>query len=483
LNPAVPGVLPAIPLVDGPLALRVVYPRERQLIAVKDSTFLLGSVGSGNARLTINGHDVPVNPNGGFLAWLPFPADDPPTYSLVAEKGSDVERRRLVVARPRTPAVPVEPPPLVVPERPTFVELLNSNVDARSEADGVAILRPSIGGTYRWFLHPGTVVQVSGTRGAWTRVTLSDSTDAWVESNLVRPSERRPPSYVALANATFKPTDAWDEFRLPLPDKIPFLIEQRADSFVITFHGVTPDVDLFVAGGRAPVTSEHEGNRVRVTVRVDHPSVGFEALWDNGAFVLRIRRPPTVIRERPLMGKVIGVDAGHPPIGSTGPTGLYEADATLRISLELQRLLIDAGATVVMTRTNSGPVALGARPILARRANVDALVSVHLNALPDGVNPYRTNGTSTYVFHAQSEPLATAVQRGMVRWMGLRDLGVRYDNLALARPTWFPSILCEGAFVILPDQEAALRTEEFQVRYAIGIVEGLENYFRSLIRQ
>ena len=51
---------------------------------------------------------------------------------------------------------------------------------------------------------------------------------------------------------------------------------------------------------------------------------------------------------------------------------------------------------------------------------------------------------------------------------------------ALARPTWMPAILCEGAFVIVPDQEAALRTTEFQSRYAIGILEGLEAYFRDL---
>ena len=101
-------------------------------------------------------------------------------------------------------------------------------------------------------------------------------------------------------------------------------------------------------------------------------------------------------------------------------------------------------------------------------------------AHPDGVNPYRTNGTGTYFFHDRAEPLARAVQRGMVRWMGLRDLGVNYDNLAVARPTWFPAILCEGAFVIVPDQEAALRTPEFQSRYAIGILEGLEEYFREL---
>jgi N-acetylmuramoyl-L-alanine amidase len=134
-----------------------------------------------------------------------------------------------------------------------------------------------------------------------------------------------------------------------------------------------------------------------------------------------------------------------------------------------------------MTRSSRSPVPLGDRTITARRANAEAFVSIHLNAYPDGVNPYRArNGSNTYFFFDQAEPLARAVQRGLVRQIGLPDMGINYDNLAVARQSWMPAILCEGAFVIVPEQEAALRDERFQKRYAAGIVEGLEEYFRSL---
>ena len=85
-----------------------------------------------------------------------------------------------------------------------------------------------------------------------------------------------------------------------------------------------------------------------------------------------------------------------------------------------------------------------------------------------------TNGTLR--FHIA----ANRFLRGMVRRMGLRDLGTNYDNLAVLRPTWMPAILCEGAFVMMPDQEALLRTAEFQEAYALGVVEGVESYFRGL---
>ena len=116
---------------------------------------------------------------------------------------------------------------------------------------------------------------------------------------------------------------------------------------------------------------------------------------------------------------------------------------------------------------------------LARRADAHALVSVHYNALPDGVNPFTAHGTGTYYFHPHSAPLARAVQAGMVRHMGLRDLGTFYGNLALVRGTWMPSVLTEGLFMMLPDQEAALRSEEGQRRYAQAVVEGLRKYLEG----
>src|SRR5215470_16042213 len=58
------NALPPIPLVQGPLVAKVVYPQAGQFIQSRDSTFVLGSVGNGKATLTINGLPVKVEPNG-----------------------------------------------------------------------------------------------------------------------------------------------------------------------------------------------------------------------------------------------------------------------------------------------------------------------------------------------------------------------------------------------------------------------------------
>ena len=335
-----------------------------------------------------------------------------------------------------------------------YVSLRNANKDATSDTDQVSVLRPSPDGTYKWFLFPGTVLELTGTREGSYRVRLDQQLEAWVDTSAVQlvNAATAGPRRTA-SNARVIASDEFTDLRIPVTEKPAYQVELGEKALVLTLYGTVSNVDIVNFATNDPtvrdVTWEQAASdRVRFTVHLRHPAFGWLALWDRGAFVLRVRHTPAIDAAHPLAGRVIAVDPGHPPIGATGPTS---------------------------------PVALGDRPIAARRAGAEAFVSIHLNAYPDGVNPYRArNGTNTYFFFDQAEPLARAVQRGLVRQLGLPDMGVNYDNLAVARQTWMPAVLCEGAFLIVPEQEAALRDDGFQKRYAAGIAEGLEEYFRSL---
>jgi len=133
-----------------------------------------------------------------------------------------------------------------------------------------------------------------------------------------------------------------------------------------------------------------------------------------------------------------------------------------------------------MTRTADTAVGLYERTVLAERAGAELLVSIHNNAFPDGVNPWENNGTSTYYNLPRSARLAALVQRALVAQLGLRDLGMGRGDLALVRPTWMPAVLTEGAFLMIPEQEQALRTRAFQTRYARGILRGIEQFLREM---
>ncbi|MGH7531698.1 MAG: hypothetical protein ACREL4_00285, partial [Gemmatimonadales bacterium] len=91
--------LPAIAPVNGPLALHVVYPSDKDLVDAADSDFIFGSTGTGAASLTINGAPVRVWPNGAFLAWMAFPPDSVMHFQLAAKAGADTASLAYVARR------------------------------------------------------------------------------------------------------------------------------------------------------------------------------------------------------------------------------------------------------------------------------------------------------------------------------------------------------------------------------------------------
>jgi len=67
----------------------VAYPAPSARIEARDSTFLYGSVGTGDATLTIDGAPVRVWPNGAWIAWVGLPRDSVARLHLVARTKTD----------------------------------------------------------------------------------------------------------------------------------------------------------------------------------------------------------------------------------------------------------------------------------------------------------------------------------------------------------------------------------------------------------
>lgn len=577
--------LPPIPLVEGPLAIKVVYPAPQHLIESRDSNFIFGSVGNGHATLTINGAPAQVYPNGAFIAYVANPPAAAPRYDLFASTGQDSARLSYPVRvqdprialpltgplavdtttiTPRAPATslmllradervrvavraPVNASAWVVwptgsqwlvssavtdstngtafaadvPARslhdgatlyvaratdtlryallrPDLLDTLYTrlvragDIPIRPDTDRVVIGRPVPGGTYKWFLLPGTMLEMTGKMAGFTRVKLDSGLEIWIADSDVVPVPAGTPSpQRTTLNARVRSAPEWVDVVIPIQggERPAWFVDEGARSLSLTLYGTRANTDIinYAENDTLLHTVEWQqvlDDRAELDIALRQPVYGYLVMWDSGNFVLRVRRRPAIDRGNPLRGLTIAVDPGHPPIGATGPTGLYEGNAVLPIAEKVRALLEQRGARVVMTRTTNDPVDLGLRPIIARRENANAFVSIHLNAYGDGTNPLvAANGSGTYFFHSFSEPLARPVERGLVKHMGLPNLGVYYDNLAVVRPSWMPMVLTEGAFVIIPEQEAALRTPEFQARYAQGIVDGLEEYFRWLRAQ
>ena len=365
---------------------------------------------------------------------------------------------------------------------PALVEL-DDDPARRGGTDGITVGRAVRGGTYQWFWPAGTVAPAAGRMNGDARIRLAPGLHAWVAAGETRASEMVAGAPPMVGSLTLGPTGHDARLRVPLSARVPFEIVERERELELTLFGTVGDVNWIRHGGADSVVRNVAWSQtplgVRLTIELAEPVWGFRSRWDRGDLLLDIRRPPLIDASRPLAGRLIVVDPGHPPLGASGPTGYTEAEANLAVSLVLRDLLEDAGARVIMTRTDATPVDLGARPRLADSVNADLLVSVHNNALPDGVNPFPNNGTSVFYNHPRSIPLALAVQQSLVRQLGLRDLGIGRGDLALVRPTWMPAILTEGLFLMVPEQEAALRSAEGRRRYARGIFDGIRVFLQG----
>ncbi|MCR4338882.1 MAG: N-acetylmuramoyl-L-alanine amidase [Gemmatimonadaceae bacterium] len=489
--------LPPVPLVTGPVEVKVVYPTPNSVVASRDSNFIFGSIGNGNAALFINGEPVPVWPNGAYLAFLPVPSREMSRYDVVAVLGRDTTRLSHPIRLPPPPDTTARPTPPVQPQPVDTAArygILVGPTTVSNDTDRVVTGQPSPDpNIVRYFLFPGAVVRTRGTVGNETVVELEPSVKFRVANGQIQeqPLGYVPPPLAIGRDTIIAYTESVDLI-VPATGPPAHYVSVDSSRLTVTLFGVTPFAPR-TEGSRViqdpllrSISIAHGPVRTEYILDLSGPVFGYQALFENGNFVLKMRRLPVIDPAAPLRGLRIAIDPGHPGLagqsgGATGPTGLLEREAVVPVGLRARDLLVERGAEVLLTRTTAEQaVDLNLRPTMARRANVHALVSIHFNAFPDGVNPFVNNGTSTYSFHAHSARLSQLVHEAMIRNMHLRDLGTRRSNFAVVRPTWFPAVLTEGAFMMLPDQEHAMKTAEYQDAYARSIVEGLEQFFREL---
>lgn len=187
-----------------------------------------------------------------------------------------------------------------------------------------------------------------------------------------------------------------------------------------------------------------------------------------------------------LIGKTICIDPGHggKDPGAIGPTGTYEKDHTLAISLLLRDKLERNGSKVIMTREIDQSVALesasaenelAARVSVATQAKADLFISIH----NDGFISPTTNGVSTYHHgNPESSRLAAAIQQCLVESLEVRDRGSQFASFYVIRHTPMPSVLAEIAFISNPDEEMMLASEDGRKKAATGLFEGIVSYYK-----
>ena len=209
----------------------------------------------------------------------------------------------------------------------------------------------------------------------------------------------------------------------------------------------------------------------------------------------RTRRPVEIIPVMavPVTNKVIILDAGHgtPDEGAESSSGTLEAPINLQITLKVQKLLESSGATVILTRSDDNSIyEIDAKTIAQKKvsdihnrvkignnSSADVFVSIHLNKISES----QYSGWQTFYKNndENSKKLATSIQNNLNETIASDNDRTPHtlSNVYIMKNVEIPITIVECGFLSNPEDEARLKTDEYQESLAWGIYNGIMGYF------
>jgi len=201
-------------------------------------------------------------------------------------------------------------------------------------------------------------------------------------------------------------------------------------------------------------------------------------------------------RSRPVHARTadfhVVIDAGHGGHdgGAVGKNGTREADVVLAIARFLESELKSIGIGTTMTRTTEADLAapmarnrkrsdMDARRRIIESVQPDLVVSIHLNSLPShpGVRGFQA------FFNQSGEISRHFAESLQAHFNNLPLQGNRRASTGdfyILNSTGFPSVLLECGFLSNPNDEALLRTTEYQQFLAANIAEAIDQARRNV---
>ena len=220
---------------------------------------------------------------------------------------------------------------------------------------------------------------------------------------------------------------------------------------------------------------------------------------------------------------IVALDPGHggEDPGAIGPGGTREKDVVLQIALRLRdRINQQPNMRAFLTRDADFFVPLNTRVQKARRVQADLFISIHADAFftarPQGASVFALSdkgaSSSAARWMADKENSAdlvgginakakdAQVQRALLDMsttaqindslkLGSAMLGeignigklhkprVEQAGFAVLKAPDIPSVLVETAFISNPDEEARLRSDDYQIQLSDALMRGITRYF------
>lgn len=202
------------------------------------------------------------------------------------------------------------------------------------------------------------------------------------------------------------------------------------------------------------------------------------------------------VMTKPVLKQTVIIDAGHggDDGGAIGIDGTVEKDINLDIALKLEKLLKFYGFDVIMTRTedimtcDDGLDSLRKRKVSDIHNRFDVLeknpdavfISIHQNKFEDN------SQHGTQVFYSgnndESKLLAELIQNSIVSVLqpdNSRVVKKSGSGIYLLYHAKLPAVLVECGFISNPAEVKKLNDENYRMKIAILIADGLIKYLMN----
>lgn len=458
-------------------ALEIIYPKTQTVEVCANSTFFVGNTEPGS-KLKINNKDIKVYDNGSFVEVVALKNGEN-IIEIYSEKDDETITLTYTIIKTNKKCTDIKE--FSLEEFPNneyiYASVVKDNTPLRQE--------PNEDSKRITHLNKNTILMLNGKKGDYYRVSLTTGQNAWIKAeNVINYSTITGKMLTPATNVNITEDELYTYIKTELSFNVPFVVQEVDKGLNVELFNIKHnDSDRTVFKSLGEVKSLAINN-----ISVDNNSIyhielknrlwGYLAYYDGNTFVIKIRKEPQIEKKEPLKNLTFAIDAGHggSDFGAVGPTGVKEKDINLDISKKLQTLLEEAGAKVVMTRTDDSSVEIYDRPKKAQKEDSIILISIHANALPDGQDPYVKHGTSVFYYNNESEKLANELIDVLTKDLGTKNDGVCRGSFVMTRPTMPLSALIEVAYMIHPYEYSLLLEEDFRQSAAESIKKGIINF-------
>lgn len=342
-----------------------------------------------------------------------------------------------------------------------------------------------LGGAKMGFLDTSIAIKVVDSTRDVYKVKLSTNHYAWLpKRNFTADSSVRFKSNYLTGSWLVNGNEKYDFVKISLDERLPYRSIQQINPsrLIVDIFGATSNTNWITQLNsskeiRNVYHEQIEDDVFRVIIELKHSSHwGYSIYYEKNRLVVRVKQQPRLLKLKNLK---IAVDAGHggENAGASGIiTGIKEKDYTLLMALELQKRLEKKRATVFMTRKIDTTLSMIERIEMLKKEEPDLLISIHLNSSSrDSVK-----GTSTYYRYIGFRPLTQKILSRMLQ-IDLKEYGnIGSFNFSLSGPTEYPNCLVEVAFLSNRDDEKLIKDQKFHRRVADKIVEGIDDWLKSI---